>query len=170
MSQSLGDLGAAAFRYPGSTNQSKQFPSRFHYRHVRPLWQGQLPLSPTQRASAWTDGTSHLQGRRQECQRVLAPQRSPRRSARWLSFATISKSVNSHVEVNTRICQLRPVTESAVSAQEKNGRGDPQRSRPRSAEQLLGIIFRERRATGQFDLESVEAVIRSAMHRAGPAL
>ena len=37
----------------------------------------------------------------------------------------------------------------------------------REVDQLLRIIFRDRRVTGQFDLESVEAVIRSAMHQAG---
>jgi hypothetical protein len=39
----------------------------------------------------------------------------------------------------------------------------------REVDLLLGIIFRDRKATGEFDLESVEMVIRSAMHHAGAA-
>jgi hypothetical protein len=42
-----------------------------------------------------------------------------------------------------------------------------QREVAREVEQLLQIIFRDRRATGQFDLESIETAIRAAMHQAG---
>ena len=37
----------------------------------------------------------------------------------------------------------------------------------REVDQLLRVVFRDRRASGHFDLESVEAAIRSAMHHAG---
>jgi hypothetical protein len=37
----------------------------------------------------------------------------------------------------------------------------------REVEQLLRIIFRDRKATGNFDLESVETAVRAAMHQAG---
>jgi hypothetical protein len=39
----------------------------------------------------------------------------------------------------------------------------------REVDQLLGVIFQERRKTGRLDLESVEIAMRSALHRAGAA-
>src|SRR5260370_24198873 len=39
----------------------------------------------------------------------------------------------------------------------------------REVEQLLRIIFRDRKATGRLDLESIETAIRTAMHQAGAA-
>jgi len=37
----------------------------------------------------------------------------------------------------------------------------------REVDQLLGIVFRDRRKTGRLDLEAIEMAVRSAMHRAG---
>jgi hypothetical protein len=57
------------------------------------------------------------------------------------------------------------VAEASPSTQKKTEA--IQKEVAREIEQLLHIIFRDRGATGQLDLESVEAVIRSAMHHAG---
>ena len=96
------------------------------------------------------------------------PQRSLRRSARWRSFATISSSVNSSLRSTRGFARCgqwlrphrRPRKKTAAAIRQEVAR---------EVDQLLRIIFRDRRATGQFDLESVEAVIRSAMHQAGAA-
>jgi hypothetical protein len=39
----------------------------------------------------------------------------------------------------------------------------------REVDQLLRVIFSDRRKTGRLDLEAIEAAVRSAMHRAGAA-
>ncbi|PYV04530.1 MAG: hypothetical protein DMG26_07215 [Acidobacteria bacterium] len=39
----------------------------------------------------------------------------------------------------------------------------------REVDQLLGVIFQERRKTGRLDLDAVEMAMRSALHRAGAA-
>ncbi len=39
----------------------------------------------------------------------------------------------------------------------------------REVEQLLRVVFQSRRKTGRVDLEALETLVRSAMHRAGAA-
>jgi len=39
----------------------------------------------------------------------------------------------------------------------------------REVEQLLRVVFQDRRKTGRLDLEAIETAVRSAMHRAGAA-
>jgi hypothetical protein len=70
------------------------------------------------------------------------------------------------VEVNTQICELRPVTEATPSAQKKTSEAI-QKELTGQVEPLPRIILRDRKATGRLDLESVETAIRAAMHQAG---
>ena len=39
----------------------------------------------------------------------------------------------------------------------------------REVDQLLRVIFNDRRRTGRLDLEAIEMAVRSAMHQAGAA-
>src|SRR5665213_1899207 len=91
---------------------------------------------------------------------------SPRRSARWRSFATISNSVNSSLRSTRRSARcgqwLRPCRRHRKKTAEII-----QREVAREVEQLLRVIFRDRKATGRLDLESIETVIRAALLHAG---
>lgn len=72
------------------------------------------------------------------------------------------------VEVSEKICRLRPIEEPAGSEQKKTAEAIRQEV-AREIEQLLRTIFTGIRKTGHVDLEAVEMLVRSAMHRAGAA-
>ncbi len=71
------------------------------------------------------------------------------------------------VEVSEQICRLRPVEETLTP--EKKTAETIRREVAREVDQLLRVIFQERRKTGRLDLEATEMALRSAMHRAGAA-
>ncbi len=72
--------------------------------------------------------------------------------------------------VNEQICGLRPVEETASSAQGKKKAVEAiQKEVAREVDQWLRVAFSARRKTGRLDLEALEMAVRSAMHRAGAA-
>jgi hypothetical protein len=80
------------------------------------------------------------------------------------------------IEVNGRICQLRPVRkledENELEQLKKNCGGISPRSgrRSRSSDQLIGRVLQDRQRLGHLDLEASEMAIRAAMHQMGGVL
>ena len=73
------------------------------------------------------------------------------------------------VEVNARLCRLRPAEEQERTPEKKKAETLQQEIR-REVEHLLQRIFSQRQKNGGVDLEAVEMVIRSSMHQAGAAV
>ncbi len=89
--------------------------------------------------------------------------KAEREIAEFRKFQELSRSF---VDLNEKICRLRPVPEQPFSEQEKKADAIQQEV-TREVEQLLRTIFTGMRKTGQLDLEAVEMPIRSAMRQAG---
>ena len=71
------------------------------------------------------------------------------------------------IEVNQKICWLRPATEESLAI--KKTADTLQQEIHREVAQPLERIFRQRQNRGGLDLEAVEMAVRSAMHQAGQA-
>ena len=120
MSQSLGDLeqqrsaildrltNLGDFR-PGSITATSGRCGKANCRCHRP---NGPPHGPTERLTYKVEGKSVSES----LANPSAVAKTQREVAEFRNYQQISQQF---VEVNTRICQLRPVTESAVSAQEK---------------------------------------------------
>ena len=70
------------------------------------------------------------------------------------------------LEVNERVCRLRPVEELSHPPRKKTAEVI-QREIAREVDQLLRVVFSARNKTGLVDLEAIEMAVRSAMHHAG---
>jgi hypothetical protein len=71
------------------------------------------------------------------------------------------------LEINRKICRLRPVEETLLP--ERKTAEAIRREVAREVDLLLRVIFASVRKTGRLDLEAVEMAVRSALHRAGAA-
>jgi hypothetical protein len=169
MPQSLGDLerqrsailhgltDLGDFR-PGSITTTSGHCGKANCRCHRP---NEPPHGPTDRLTYKVEGKTVSES----LPNPAAFAKAEREVAEFRDYQRLSQQF---VEVNTRICALRPVAETAPSAQEKNRRRDPAGSHPRSRS-TAAHHFPRPQGNRPIDLESVEAVIRSAMHQAGAA-
>jgi hypothetical protein len=82
--------------------------------------------------------------------------------AEFRRFRSLSAAL---LEVNRKICRLRPVEETLLP--ERKTAGAIRREVARKVGLLLRVIFADARKTGRLDLEAVEMAVRSALHRAG---
>jgi hypothetical protein len=71
------------------------------------------------------------------------------------------------VEINEKICRLRPVEQEAPVTTGKKTAETICQEVARQVDQLRRVIFQDRRKTDRLDLEAIEMAMRSAMHRAG---
>ena len=81
----------------------------------------QSPHGPTDRLTYKVDGKTVTES----LPSPAALAKAEREVAEFRNYRQLSQQF---VEVNTQICELRPVTEAAPSAQEKNFRSDPKRT------------------------------------------
>ena len=133
MPQSLGDLerqrsailhgltDLGDFR-PGSITTTSGRCGKANCRCHRP---NEPPHGPTDRLTYKVEGKTVSES----LPNPAAFAKAEREVAEFRNYQRLSQQF---VEVNTRICALRPVAETAPSAQEKNRRRDPAGSRPRS--------------------------------------
>jgi hypothetical protein len=84
--------------------------------------------------------------------------------AEFRKFQTLTGEL---VDVNRKICRLRPVEQTEQTAQEKKRRRPSNQEVAREVDRFLRIVFQQRRNSVPFDLEAVETALRSAMHQAG---
>ena len=78
--------------------------------------------------------------------------KAERAIAEFRKFQELSRSF---LDVNERICRLRPVEEQSLSEQENKTADAIQREVAREVEQLLHTIFTGVRKTGHVDLEAI---------------
>ncbi len=84
-------------------------------------------------------------------------------------FRNFQRLVDELVEVNERVCRLRPLEETADCGGKKTAEAVRQEV-ALEVDQILRIVFQDRRKSGRLDLEAIEMAVRSAMHRAGAAM
>ena len=95
-----------------------------------------------------------------------AIRKAEREVAEFRRFQELSREF---VETNTAICRLRPVEEETPNDAGKKTAEAIRQEIGREVDQLLRVVFQERRKTGRLDLEATEMAVRSALHRAGAA-
>ena len=83
-------------------------------------------------------------------------------------FRKLQSLHKAFVEVNVQICQIRPPEADTMVPEKKKAEAIRQEI-AREIDQLLRVIFNDRRKTGCLDLKAVEMAVRSALHRAGAA-
>ena len=86
--------------------------------------------------------------------------------AEFRKFQQLSREL---VETNAAICRLRPLEEEPATEPGKKTAEAIRQEIAREVDQLLRVVFQERRKTGRLDLEATEMAVRSALHRAGAA-
>lgn len=74
------------------------------------------------------------------------------------------------VEVDEKICRLRPVQGEAMFSEQEKTAEPLHREVAQEVDRLLEVIFSQRRHGQGLDLEAVEMAMRSALHRDGAGI
>src|SRR5882672_12884432 len=124
---------------------------------------------PNQRGHGPTDRLTYKVEGKSVSEALPSPAARSKADREVAEFRKYQQLSQQFVEINTRICRLRPIEKAASSPEEKKTVAAIEQEITREVSRLLRVILLDHHKSGRLDLEAVEMAMRMSLHQAGAA-